>query len=108
MAHAAVVLRQAEVQSVQYAATLARWFGVSDMELSAILPNLDNFCVAAGRPDDPGDLEFMAQPRLAAADRRLERHLRIRPLAPRSGVSDRADVPSSASPRTRPRSGPAT
>ncbi len=44
----------------QYAATMARWFGVSEMELAAILPNLDNFGTVAGRPDYPGDLGFMA------------------------------------------------
>jgi uncharacterized protein (DUF1501 family) len=27
----------------QYAATLARWFGVSDTEMPGILPNLSNF-----------------------------------------------------------------
>lgn len=27
----------------QYAATLARWFGVADSELNLILPNLANF-----------------------------------------------------------------
>src|SRR5262249_47576322 len=35
----------------QYAATLARWFGVSDSELAGILPNLRNFGASAGRPD---------------------------------------------------------
>ena len=43
----------------QYAATLARWFGVADTELNAILPNLRNFGVAAGRSDYPTDLGFM-------------------------------------------------
>ncbi len=43
----------------QYAATLARWFGVSEAELGGILPNLRNFGAAAGRPDYPSDLGFM-------------------------------------------------
>lgn len=44
----------------QYAATLARWFGVSESELNGILPNLRHFGVAGGRPDYPIDLGFMA------------------------------------------------
>ncbi|WP_029525265.1 DUF1501 domain-containing protein [Polaromonas glacialis] len=44
----------------QYAATLARWFGVADAELEGILPNLRNFGAAAGRPDYPANLGFMA------------------------------------------------
>ena len=44
----------------QYAATLARWFGVADSELAGILPKLKHFGVAAGRPDYPGDMGFMA------------------------------------------------
>ena len=44
---------------LQYAATLARWFGVDAAELGGILPNLRNFGVAAGRPDYPADLGFM-------------------------------------------------
>jgi len=44
----------------QYAATLARWFGVADAELSGILPNLGHFGAAAGRPDYPSDMGFMA------------------------------------------------
>jgi uncharacterized protein (DUF1501 family) len=44
----------------QYAATLARWFGVADGELAGILPNLKNFGTAAGRSDYPADLGFMA------------------------------------------------
>lgn len=44
----------------QYAATLAKWFGVADTELAAILPNLKNFGVAAGRSDYPANLGFMA------------------------------------------------
>ena len=43
----------------QYAATLARWFGVADSELAGILPNLGHFGAAAGRPDYPSDLGFM-------------------------------------------------
>jgi uncharacterized protein (DUF1501 family) len=43
----------------QYAATLARWFGVDSTELAGILPNLRNFGVGAGRPDYPTDLGFM-------------------------------------------------
>lgn len=39
----------------QYAATLARWFGVSDTELAGILPNLGHF----GGSDYPLDLGFM-------------------------------------------------
>ncbi len=44
----------------QYAATLAKWFGVADAEMSGILPSLKNFGVAAGRPDYPENLGFMA------------------------------------------------
>lgn len=40
----------------QYAATLARWFGVQDSELAGILPNLRNF----GGTDYPTNLGFMA------------------------------------------------
>ncbi|MBJ7468835.1 MAG: DUF1501 domain-containing protein, partial [Rhodoferax sp.] len=43
----------------QYAATLAKWFGVADSEMGALLPNLKNFGVAAGRPDYPTNLGFM-------------------------------------------------
>lgn len=43
----------------QYAATLARWFGVADTEIAGILPNLRNFGVAAGRPDYPTNLGFL-------------------------------------------------
>jgi uncharacterized protein (DUF1501 family) len=43
----------------QYAATLARWFGVADNELDAILPNLRHFGAAAGRPDYPVNLGFL-------------------------------------------------
>ena len=44
----------------QYAATLASWFGVADSELAGILPNLRRFGTAAGRPDYPTNLGFMA------------------------------------------------
>ena len=44
----------------QYAATMAKWFGVADSELAGILPNLRHFGVAAGRPDYPVNLGFMA------------------------------------------------
>jgi len=44
----------------QYAATLARWFGVADAELDGVLPNLHNFGAPAGRPDYPRDMGFMA------------------------------------------------
>ncbi len=40
----------------QYAATLARWFGVADAELSGILPNIGHY----GGPGYPVDLGFMA------------------------------------------------
>ncbi len=44
----------------QYAATLASWFGVANSELAGILPNLRRFGTAAGRPDYPTNLGFMA------------------------------------------------
>ena len=44
----------------QYAATLARWFGVADSEMAGILPNLAHFGAIAGRSDYPVDLGFMA------------------------------------------------
>jgi uncharacterized protein (DUF1501 family) len=43
----------------QYAGTLAKWFGVADSEMDALLPNLKNFGAAAGRPDYPTNLGFM-------------------------------------------------
>jgi uncharacterized protein (DUF1501 family) len=43
----------------QYAATIARWFGVAEPELAGILPNLKNFGAAAGRPDYPSNMGFM-------------------------------------------------
>ena len=45
--------------STQYAATLARWFGVADSELGGVLPNIGNFGTA-GHADYPRDLGFMA------------------------------------------------
>ncbi len=42
----------------QYAATLAKWFGVEASEMSGILPNINRFGVAGGRPDYPIDLGF--------------------------------------------------
>ena len=44
----------------QYAATLARWFGVADKELDSILPNLRHFGSAAARPDYPTRLGFLS------------------------------------------------
>lgn len=43
----------------QFAATMAKWFGVSDTELYGVLPNLDNFGERAARLDYPTDLGFM-------------------------------------------------
>ena len=43
----------------QYAATLAKWFGVADSEIASILPNLSRFGTAAGRADYPTNLGFM-------------------------------------------------
>jgi uncharacterized protein (DUF1501 family) len=43
----------------QYAATLAKWFGVADAEMASVLPNIVNFGTAAGRSDYPTDLGFM-------------------------------------------------
>jgi uncharacterized protein (DUF1501 family) len=43
----------------QYAATLGKWFGVADDEMSGILPNLKNFGVGASVPGYPTDLGFM-------------------------------------------------
>ena len=40
----------------QYAATLAKWFGVANTELAGVLPNLSHF----GGADYPTDLGFMA------------------------------------------------
>jgi hypothetical protein len=42
----------------QFAATLARWFGVSEEDLTWILPNLKNFGAKAGRSDYPTDLGY--------------------------------------------------
>jgi uncharacterized protein (DUF1501 family) len=46
----------------QFAATLAKWFGVTDSELPLLLPNLKNFGVAGGRPDYPVNLGFLGGP----------------------------------------------
>ncbi|PJI99545.1 uncharacterized protein (DUF1501 family) [Acidovorax sp. 69] len=43
----------------QYAATLAKWFGVADAEMASVLPNITHFGTAAGRPDYPVDLGFL-------------------------------------------------
>lgn len=43
----------------QFAATLARWFGVDENELASILPNLKNFGAAAGHTAYPTDLGFL-------------------------------------------------
>ena len=43
----------------QYAATMAKWFGVADSELAGILPNLAHFGASTGRPDYPTSLGFM-------------------------------------------------
>ncbi len=43
----------------QYAATLAKWFGVADSEMAGILPNIVNFGTSASRADYPTDLGFM-------------------------------------------------
>jgi len=40
----------------QYAATLAKWFGVADSELAGILPNIGRF----GGTGYPVNLGFMA------------------------------------------------
>jgi uncharacterized protein (DUF1501 family) len=44
----------------QYAATLAKWFGVSDAEMPGVLPNINNFGAPANRNDYPWDMGFMA------------------------------------------------
>lgn len=44
----------------QYAATLARWFGVGGSDMHAVLPNLRHFGDAAGRPDYPVNMGFLA------------------------------------------------
>jgi uncharacterized protein (DUF1501 family) len=43
----------------QYAATLAKWFGVSNDEMPGVMPNIRRFGVEGGRPDYPIDLGFM-------------------------------------------------
>jgi len=44
----------------QFAATLGRWLGASDGQISEIVPNLRNFGASAGRPDYPADLGFLS------------------------------------------------
>ncbi len=44
----------------QYAATLAKWFGVSATEMAGVLPNINHFGTAGGRADYPSDLGFLA------------------------------------------------
>lgn len=43
----------------QYAATLAKWYGVPEADLYSILPNLKNFGVKANGLDYPTDMGFM-------------------------------------------------
>ena len=43
----------------QYAATLAKWFGVSDTEMNGVLPNIRRFGSVGGRLDYPVDLGFL-------------------------------------------------
>ena len=43
----------------QYAATLAKWLGVSDIEMSGVLPNIRRFGAAGGRLDYPVNLGFL-------------------------------------------------
>ena len=43
----------------QYAATLAKWFGVEDKEMVGVLPNINRFGSASGRADYPIDLGFL-------------------------------------------------
>jgi uncharacterized protein (DUF1501 family) len=43
----------------QYAATLAKWFGVTNTEMPQVLGNINNFGAPAGRADYPWDLGFM-------------------------------------------------
>jgi uncharacterized protein (DUF1501 family) len=43
----------------QYAATLAKWFGVEANEMSGVLPNINKFGAAGGRTDYPIDLGFL-------------------------------------------------
>ena len=43
----------------QYAATLAKWFGVEDREMAGVLPNINRFGAAGGRLDYPTDLGFL-------------------------------------------------
>ena len=43
----------------QYAATLAKWFGVEASEMAGVMPNINKFGVAGARPDYPIDLGFL-------------------------------------------------
>lgn len=43
----------------QYAATLAKWFGVPTAAMSDVLPYYNHFGAAANRPDYPSDMGFM-------------------------------------------------
>ena len=43
----------------QYAATLARWFGVEAQEMANVLPNINRFGTVVGRGDYPTDLGFL-------------------------------------------------
>ncbi len=43
----------------QYAATLAKWFGVEASEMAGVLPNINRFGAAGGRLDYPIDLGFL-------------------------------------------------
>jgi uncharacterized protein (DUF1501 family) len=43
----------------QYAATMAKWFGVTDTEMPQVLANINNFGTPAGRTDYPWDMGFM-------------------------------------------------
>ena len=43
----------------QYAATLAKWFGVDNAEMAGVLPNINRFGTVGQRPDYPIDLGFL-------------------------------------------------
>ena len=43
----------------QYAATLSSWLGVPDPFMNQVVPNINRFGAAAGRPDYPWNLGFM-------------------------------------------------
>lgn len=78
----------------QYAATLARWFGVGDAEMPLVLPDIGNFGAAAGYANYPTDMGFMAEgfsgrpPALAAGcarmgdNRGFAHHLKVGPASP--------------------------